>query len=246
MLMARFYLEKVEDRTASLAQGMPVWKDEERCAITIPGDREEVVIHIITPDLLNRWRNGINAETKPDPEHVKLADQYDRWHAGQEEPETGTPLELCGFLTPAQIENLKSPPRHCKTVEGLADFSDAQGSGIPFFFQVREKAKRFLEARNGPAALATRLTTQDALIAKQAQQIGELTDRIGELLTRLPAGGGAVQTGGGAATGEADRGTGVMPDDDIGTTAPAGTIRADASVASKARSRREKEEAEAA
>lgn len=238
MLIARFYLAKVEDRTASIANGYFVWKDEERCDIIIPGEREEKVTHIVTADLLNRWRNGIGDGARPDVGHQALAEKYDRWKAGEAEPITGTPLELAGFLSPAMIENLKAPPRHCKTVEMLADLSDAQGGGIPFFMEMRKKAQLFLENRNGPAALASKQAEQATTIATQAAEIADMRNQMAELLKRLP-GTGVV-----AAENASPTGTGVLAvDDDMGNGSAPGAIPANRSAVEKRKRQREEQEA---
>lgn len=237
-LAVRFYLEKVEKRApaATYNEVDPlVWIDEERVDIAIPGEREEVVTHIVNRDRLKSWRDSKDAG------HNEIAVKYDRWKAGQAEPETGTPLELAGFLSPAMIENLKAPPRNCKTVEALADMSDPQGNGIPMFMAMRDKAKKFLEARSGPAAVAERMASQDATIASQQKQLAEVNGQLAELLKRLPVTGTAPVVREDPAILPASA---VMPEDDP-TAGAAGIVPAD-SAAVRRRRKAIDDEAEAA
>lgn len=255
MLIHRFYREKVEDRDASVAAGQMIWKDEVRCDIIIPGDREEKVVKIITKELIQTWRTGTQGNN-PDKGHQALAEAYERWLKNEDEPVEGTPLELCGFLTPAMIENLKAPPRHTKTVEQLAGLSDAQGAGIPYFMSMRDKAKLFIEAQTGPAALAAKQTEQAKMIAQQTAQILKLTTQIGELLA-LQRNGGIPSSVAADDTSPAKRqSTGVkaveedLPgeDDDPNEGMPTGAVPASkgAAMAAKGKAARAKAEREAA
>lgn len=218
MLLIQFYIEKVEDRTASLAAGRLIYKDEDRCRIMIPGQREDIREHILDKERLDVWR------ASTDPQHRDFLKQYELWKEGREIPVEGTPLEVSTFLSPAQIENLKAPPFGIRTVEHLAQMSDAQLMGIPMGMGLRDQAKRFVEAATGPAAVAAQLSDQANVISTQQAQIAQLQEQIAGLLK----GGGAPGQMVPAAPAVP---TGIMPtddDDDIGSPAP-GAIPADPS-----------------
>lgn len=79
---------------------------------------------------------------------------YDAWKAGQEMPESGTPLAAWNGVSTEQADALRA--RQIKTVEDLAQLTDShvQRFGLPGLRDIIEGAKRYLAGSDARVAAA--------------------------------------------------------------------------------------------
>jgi hypothetical protein len=82
---------------------------------------------------------------------------YEAWKKGEAEPVNGTPLDVCPFLSPADVKLLKQ--FHYRSAEDLsiARDSDLQRIGIPGIMQKRGKAIAFLDAKKNEALIVEKM-----------------------------------------------------------------------------------------
>lgn len=108
---------------------------------------------------------------------------YKAWLKGQEEPTTGTALAAWPGVNSAQADRLKL--MHIRTVEDVAAMTDADLEKVGMGARaMRDKARAFIQAKQGDAQIAAALTERDATIADQAAQIAELTATVAELAAK--------------------------------------------------------------
>lgn len=105
----------------------------------------------------------------------KYAEQVKLFKAGTTAETAGTPLRDLIGMTPATAMNLKARGIH--TIEMLADIPDGGGAELMGFWELREKARRHMEAREKEAPakhLEAELAKRDETIASQQRQLDEL------------------------------------------------------------------------
>lgn len=166
-----FSLEPVPDELASQRQGYPIYRDEERVKIHIPGNSLSVVVERVNDLHKQRW-----------PEH------YARFKNGQEMSHEGTPLEMWPAMSSkSQVLFLKHHEIH--TIEQMATVSDynmgklGMGAG-----QLRDLAKAFLDAAQRNAMTASLMGENEKLAVElidAKNQIRELKDLMTGLQAQL-------------------------------------------------------------
>jgi hypothetical protein len=137
----------------------------QRASTTAPVSMLAKVQPNIDPDniagqmALNRWR--------------VIEPAYNAWKQGQELPASGTPLAAWPGITPEQADVFRQTG--LRSVEEIADASDSlmQRVQLPGVRDIRDNARRFLEARD-------QAKVADALAAKD-EQINALQDQLEEL-----------------------------------------------------------------
>lgn len=105
-----------------LAGGRKVFEDREVCYARVPspGAPKQENSDLITPD----WLAMKDGEGLTDTPHNTFRDHYDRWKAGLDAVQRGTPLEDLAELTPAMIKTLEASK--IETLEAMVAV-DAQG-----------------------------------------------------------------------------------------------------------------------
>jgi len=109
----------------------------------------------------------------------KYAEQVKHYKAGTEAEAIGTPLKDLIGMTPATAMNLRA--RGVATVEMLSDMPDAAGNELMGFWELRDKAKKHLEARAVAAPtvrLESELASRDKTIAALQKQVDDLIASI--------------------------------------------------------------------
>lgn len=115
-----FETRPVEDRNATEREGRRIYNDVDFVLIRPPGGKDEV-IHLAQEWLKQKRRDALAGRF--DMEWVELYEKaYSRWKQGQEMPVSGTPLKMCPFMSPAEIENCAS--LNIRTLEELATLSE--------------------------------------------------------------------------------------------------------------------------
>lgn len=157
-LFVQFYQRAVMNNFKSSQEGRPIFDEVDFVRIIVPGDKNTVIDTKATPEYIGRFR-----------------DKYDQFKKGQEQAQSGTPLEVWPQMTVGQVAELKA--MHVTTVEQLADMPDQLAQRIMGSHALRAKAKQFLEAAAGDAAntkLQAELEKRDneiEVLKAQMQQI---------------------------------------------------------------------------
>lgn len=139
-------------------EGRPIYDEEEYIEIVTPGDKTNVVDRPVRP-----------------ADKRQYAQQYAAWKAGDEEQLSGTPLTMWPAVSRSQVEELKH--FRVRTVEQLADLSDANLQNIGPIRDLRERAKDFLATAKGNApteALRAQLADEKNRREALERQVQEL------------------------------------------------------------------------
>jgi hypothetical protein len=166
---AFFFTEAVKMEFKSREAGRPIFEEQERVRIVVPGNRGSVVVEPVNDEHRQRW-----------------AEQYGAFKAGREQPLEGTPLRDWphSCMTAAKAEELAY--FHIRTVEQLAAISDDKlqnlGMGAR---ELRQTARTFLEAAKSGIAplerLHARLDSIEAENGRLKDALAGANARIAEL-----------------------------------------------------------------
>lgn len=158
-IMPRFFIESIQDPIASEREGRPIFRDQERVELIIPGNNLNIPVEVVNASHKERWPKA-----------------YESFKAGIEMSADGTPLEQWPILRPAQIMELKA--LNLFTVEHVAEMSDhtiqriAQGG-----MRLRELAKAYLDDAAASASLAKATADnerKDARISELEHQLNQM------------------------------------------------------------------------
>lgn len=158
-IMPRFFIESVEDPLASQREGRPIFRDEERVELTIPGvSQYNIKVDIVNDSHRQRW-----------PE------QYKAFKAGMEISADGTPLEQWPILKRSQVLELKA--MNFTTVEQVATMDDQTTQRFMGGMRLRTLAKSYIDDAEAGALLSKITADND----RKDQQIAELSRKVEEL-----------------------------------------------------------------
>lgn len=168
-IFPRFYLDQVEDQVASANSGRPIFRDEERVEIIMPGNPHTRPVHRVTDEHKQRWPK-----------------QYEAFKKGIELSPDGTPLEEWPRLKRSQVLELKG--LGFTTVEQVAAMDDhaVQRIGIGGR-QIRELAAAFLDDAERcrlTEQLSSESERKDMRIATLENQLKEMGNKLNELFAR--------------------------------------------------------------
>lgn len=152
------------DKEKSKVEGRPIYSPKEYVTIMVPGDKNNIVSRPVS-----------------DLERRRFASKYAAFKAGQQQAETGTPLETVAWISREQVEELKF--FNVRSLEHLADLADMHAQRFMGINSLRQKARDAiaLAKENAPALkLKEELRTRDA-------QIAEMQEQIRALMARIPA-----------------------------------------------------------
>jgi hypothetical protein len=155
----RFFVDSVQDQLASANAGRPIFRDEERVEIIMPGNPYTRPVQRVTDTHREKWPK-----------------EYAAFKAGLELSAEGTPLEEWPRLKRSQVLELKA--LGFQTVEHVARMDDqaTQRVGIGGA-QLRELAKAFLDDAAHAAEverLADANTRKDEELDALRRQVNEL------------------------------------------------------------------------
>lgn len=126
---------------------------------------------------------GRNGEINPVWEVVKPV--YERWKQGQAEPLAGTPLDTWPAVTKGQVDHLRM--LHVLTVEDVAEMNESAMERFGMGARViRDKARSFIQAKQGEAVVAQALSEARAENADLREQLKELTETVAQLSRNMP------------------------------------------------------------
>ncbi len=141
-------------------------------------------------DLVHKGSNGectpwtIKALRKNEILWPHIKPYYDRWVEGQEDPETGTPIDCLPFLPPGLVPHLRL--LHIRSAEDLAGCNDADLERIGMGARTwREKARTYMANKPAAEVIAANAELNEKLESQQTE-IDELKEQINSLVAATP------------------------------------------------------------
>lgn len=153
-LMVRFLHKEREDKTATLKEGRPIFKEVEYVEIRVRGARDP-----------QACRPATYADKQRFPRH------YEAFQKRIELPESGTPLAQWPQINRSQVEEMAF--LGVKTVEQLVELSDGHAAKFRNGYSLKRLAKEFM-AFSGETKM---IAENDAL----KQRISDLENRLNAL-----------------------------------------------------------------
>lgn len=102
---------------------------------------------------------------------------YEHWKKGQDEPTSGTSLDAWPAITPGQAAQYRL--LHLRSVEDVSQMTDNDCDRFGMGARgLRDKARAFVQAKGGQAAMADELSKRDETIANLTTQIADLTASV--------------------------------------------------------------------
>jgi hypothetical protein len=146
----RFKLVPVEDRTASIEAGHPVYADVPFVVITPQGSKDSV--EKPAKDWLETTDQQVREERLPAEWAEKFHSAFAHWKRGEEMPVEGSALANWPVISPAQLAACKSI--HVMTIEDLALLNDEGVRRLGMGgLGLKQLAKKYLDASAGPGKL---------------------------------------------------------------------------------------------
>jgi hypothetical protein len=159
-----FFVEAVEDKAASRAEGRPIFKDTEFVRIRFPGDmKRELVERADVKCQMDKQNGGWINYREAYPRH------YEAFLAGRVLSNEGTPIEQAPFLTASQRAELKAVK--ITTVEALASVTDGNVAKLGMGGRaMREQARAYIDAASSSAGV-TALAAENADMKAQLERL---------------------------------------------------------------------------
>lgn len=161
----RFFIDSVQDPVASENQGRPIFRDEERVEIIMPGNPHTRPVARVSDEHRERWPK-----------------EYAAFKAGIEISPEGTPLEEWSLLKRSQVLELKA--LGFKTVEHVRDMDDHAIQRIGMGGRnLKQAAEVFLDDANRIALTSQLVAENDrkdeqiAHLTRQVEEMGKLTQQ---------------------------------------------------------------------
>lgn len=167
-----FFTNAVLHGAESEKQGRPVYIDQHWIRITIAGQDKDVMERKVQPQ-----------------DKERFSEEWTKYEKGQAQAKMGTPLDMWPRMTPGLVATLKA--LNILSVEDLATLSDlgCQKIGLDGY-KLRDDAQKYLNAASQTSAvmelerLQATCGSQAEELARQAQQIAELTALVKEAVAR--------------------------------------------------------------
>lgn len=162
----RFFVDQIQDNVASEREGRPIFRDEERVEIIMPGNPHTRPVARVSDEHRQRWPK-----------------EYAAFKQGIEVSPDGTPLEEWTILKRSQVMELKG--LGFKTVEHIRDMDDHAIQRIGMGGRrLKELASAFLDDAKR-MALATQLAADNdrkdseiAALRNQVEEMGKLMQQL--------------------------------------------------------------------
>jgi hypothetical protein len=161
----RFYMEPVQDEVATAREGRPIFHEEERVEIFIPGDPLHRPVARVTDEHRNLYPEA-----------------YEKFRKGLEDTPDGTPLEEWPVLNRGQVLELKG--LNFRTVEDLAHCADNHAQNVMGLRALKLRAIAYLDAAAEMAqneqlsADNTRLTSEVSRLQQQVEELGRASQQM--------------------------------------------------------------------
>lgn len=164
-LLVKFFTKQKEDKTASLKEGRPIFKDVEYIDIKVPGNRSGGACRVANFQDKQRF-----------PRH------YAAFQQRKEMPVEGTPLGEWPLMSRSQVEELAF--HNVKTVEQLVAMSDGLSAQFMGMNSLRTKAKMWLEQTEDTARINEIESLKEANLEKD-EKILTLESQMLNLMERF-------------------------------------------------------------
>lgn len=173
-----FEVRAVEDRAGTIESGHAAFRNVDFVKITPLGGNGTLVVERDALEWLEYHRQNASPLYKHFKEH------YDAWKAGQEMPESGTPIKLWPAITPAEVQQLLRAG--CRTIEDLAAWPDGNiGKFGMGGVSLKQRAQKYLATAQNvgrvseqAAAVEAQNKELQATIEAQAEQLKELAEQV--------------------------------------------------------------------
>lgn len=157
-----FFMETIVDEAASVGKDIPVFKDIEMVKVHIPGNQREIPIFHVKDKHRLRW-----------------AKQYEAFKAGEDTPLDGYPLAEWPPVTKAIVKTLASV--HIRTLEDLVAAPETELKRIgPMFYNLKFKAKEFLDNHGSEKARIGELEEQNTLLMERLSKLEDASSKFSE------------------------------------------------------------------
>jgi len=157
-----FYIKPSISQTLSDAAKRPIYEDVEQVKIFTPGEKRSIIDRPATDIDMSRFKV-----------------QYERFKAGKEEQQSGTPLHFLPGLSASKVEEYKYSK--ILTVEQLAGASDGAGQAFMGFSADKKRAQAYLrlaDARAPVAEVDERLSAENETLKLQLETLQKQIDSI--------------------------------------------------------------------
>ena len=165
-LFVRFFMHPRQNPAKSAEEGRPIYEEVPYIEIMQPGNKENIVSRAVRK-----------------AEQLRFPKQWDAFQSGEEQALEGTPLEQWPALNRSQVEELRF--FNVRTVEQLANMSDAHSQNFAGIQSMKQKALVFLELAKGETSNATsivaRMEALEALLEAEKENKLALQARVEEL-----------------------------------------------------------------
>lgn len=166
-LFVEFYRKAIEVPSADL-DGIPEWKDTIMVRKMVPGDPTSIVD---TAAIINKRH--------PNADNNLFPDQYKRFLAGESQEANGVPLTEFHGIADSERQLLNF--LNVRTVEQLAEMSDADGVNVRGFQALKRKAQDFLKARGDQShvlKMSAELAKRDAETKAMQTQLSDMAAKL--------------------------------------------------------------------
>jgi hypothetical protein len=161
-LYVRFFSEVLPDAVQSELLGIRKFRDADMVQITVPGDKNNIVVREARADDIERFEK-----------------QYKQYKSNNEEALNGFPLSQWPLCTRAMVEELKY--FGFRTVEHVAQASDSVLGKHPGLRELQRRAVSWLALQKDAAPveqLQAALETRDQQIAALQAQMAEMAEMV--------------------------------------------------------------------
>lgn len=164
---ARFYYVPKEDTVASAEAGRPIFKEVEYIEIIAAGNANNIIRKPAREDDRRRFHK-----------------QYAMFRQGDSDQMVGTPLTEVPWISRGQAEELMY--HKIRTLENLAEANDNACAGVPGMYDLRRRAKAWLEKAAEAAPFTKMQEEMDEMRKKIASLEAEKAAQAAPKVTPAP------------------------------------------------------------
>jgi hypothetical protein len=165
VLVVLFRHMAVKNEAKTLAEGRPIFDDQEVCEIRAPGSRD---VKIFPATEFARWViDPMTGEQRKQAYAERFAHQYRQFKMSAAQTKTGTPLDLAPFLSDGRRAELRA--QNIYTVEALAAIEGAELKNLgPGGREMKNSAEAYIDESKSSAPTKQMVAELEALRARNA------------------------------------------------------------------------------
>lgn len=193
-----FERRPVEDRNASIAQGVYVSKDVDYITIVPHGSEGKTKIEQVYSEWLAKTRQQTGPRGGADGVYMqnsrfdqdwlqRIENMYEAWRKGEYMEVEGIPIKAWPVASPAQIKACLG--LHILSVEQLANATDEMAASLGMGgIGLRQRARDYLAAQKDPSnKISAALEAAKAEAERKDERIKALEDQLAALSTQMKA-----------------------------------------------------------